>query len=657
MATVPEAVTTLSGSTALGTDSAVDLTWTAPADGGSQISGYNVFYSQDNGSTFTQINNSENVPGSPYTLVIPFRGGLSFPIKITAVNAAGEGPPSNVVSPTVSGSAPSTPQTVTATQQAGWNVVVAWTAPASSPEPTQYEIEYRAGPSSFQNAVVSAENTQYTVDGSEINAGAQYEVRVRGINALGNGEWSGSVYATAADVPNVIDALTAAPSATQQRAVDLGIPVPPANYSPILSYDVEIHQYSGYSSLVTQQNYTDQPANAGASFTKTISLGMIPGATYYFRARFLNALGAGPWAQANSATSSSVPSNPESFSASATDGSWTLTWNAPSDTGGESLTGYELEEAADAAFSSPATFSASAGQTSYSYAVSVADATRYFRIRAVNSLGASAWAETTGRYDTPPTEITYTVGAGGSGGNGNANGSAGGATTLAFDGVSLTANGGSGGGAGSGGAGGSATGGQTAAGGSGGAGGGGDTGGGGGGGLNQSNGYADGQGPFGFNNGGGGIGAPADNFNGLFDRLDALSVPTSGGGAGSSNNDPAEPGGNATGFGAGGGGGGWYGSDGGDGLYGGGGGGAAEEGGNRAGGNGGAGCVVLEFVTSSATTQHLLTSGSTYTLPNGTTTVRAWVVGGGGGGGGAGGARGASGGGGAGGIAYYEWTL
>jgi hypothetical protein len=57
-----------------------------------------------------------------------------------------------------------------------------------------------------------------------------------------------------------------------------------------------------------------------------------------------------------------------------------------------------------------------------------------------------------------------------------------------------------------------------------------------------------------------------------------------------------------------------------------------------------------------STTHALLTSGTTYSIPAGTTSMKVWIGGGGGGGGGHGGAGSCSGGG-AGGIAYAEITL
>jgi hypothetical protein len=73
------------------------------------------------------------------------------------------------------------------------------------------------------------------------------------------------------------------------------------------------------------------------------------------------------------------------------------------------------------------------------------------------------------------------------------------------------------------------------------------------------------------------------------------------------------------------------------------------------GGNGGNGVLVIQI--DNATTV-VLTSGTAYSLPLGTTNLKAWLIGAGGGGSGAtDNDLGAGGAGGAGGIAYYEWNV
>lgn len=253
-----------------------------------------------------------------------------------------------------------------------------------------------------------------------------------------------------------------------------------------------------------------------------------------------------------------------------------------------------------------------------------------------------------------PIIITYSIGAGGAFGNGSQNGSNGGSSSLTIGGETLIANGGNGGQLNNNvaGTGGTVYGGNFNIRGGHGSGASGDAGGGGGGGIGGVNAST--------NPGGAGrAGAQSSDVNGLFAILSGLSISTTSVGAGGTSAYALNVahGGNATGFGCGGGGGGFWGGKGGDGLYGGGGGGASGYSNTLSGGNGGAGAIVLSF-TGGTPSSVLLTSGTSYTVPAGTTAVTAWVIGGGGGGGGVPPGDGlSSGGGGAGGVASKTWNI
>jgi hypothetical protein len=250
--------------------------------------------------------------------------------------------------------------------------------------------------------------------------------------------------------------------------------------------------------------------------------------------------------------------------------------------------------------------------------------------------------------------ISYTLGAAGAGGVNAANGTAGGNSTLSYSGVSLTANGG---GAGqynnnTAGTGGTATNGNTNATGGTGLGRDGDKGGGGGGGINVSNAVQNANGSA-----WGGNGASAIDVSGLSAALSGTGFALGTGGTGANNASTpanAKNGGAATGVGAGGGGAGYYGGNGGAGSYGGGGGGAAGyTAANMTGGAGGQGVLVI---LRNGTTSTVLTSGSSYSIPAGTTSIKVWLIGAGGGGAGSTSTdTTVGGGGGAGGTAVYAW--
>ena len=103
------------------------LLWTAPAsDGGSQVSGYNVF----EGTTADLSGNAPvtNVTGTTVTLPALING-TTYYFGVTAVNGIGEGPPSNEVS-AVPLTVPGAPTGLTATP-GNSRVTLSWAAPAS----------------------------------------------------------------------------------------------------------------------------------------------------------------------------------------------------------------------------------------------------------------------------------------------------------------------------------------------------------------------------------------------------------------------------------------------------------------------------------------------------------------------------------------------
>jgi hypothetical protein len=259
--------------------------------------------------------------------------------------------------------------------------------------------------------------------------------------------------------------------------------------------------------------------------------------------------------------------------------------------------------------------------------------------------------------ETNPFFIVYSLGTAGAGGSGASSGSVGGNTTLTFNSITIT---GFGGGAGL------YNSGTVPAGGSFSGGDGGSTGG------NSASTTGDRGGGSGGAIGGtagtnttpdGSAGASPADVSGLFSALTGTGFSSGAGGtagprgaAGASVN--INNGGNASGIGAGGGSAGFYGGNGGNGSYGGGGGGAAGYTATQTGGTGGQGVIVLQITTNSGTSNTVLTSGTSYTLPAGTISFKAWAIGAGGGGGGCGPVDSSSAsGGGAGGVAYRTWTL
>lgn len=120
-----------------------------------------------------------------------------------------------------------------------------------------------------------------------------------------------------------------------------------------------------------------------------------PNTTYYARARAQNSEGYSPWSSTASITTYGVPTAPATPTASATGPtSAIIDWLAPSSDGGSALTGYDIQRATVADFSTAFTDTLPSTITELEYSSLVPNTTYYFRVRAKNAPGDSPWSGT-----------------------------------------------------------------------------------------------------------------------------------------------------------------------------------------------------------------------------------------------------------------------
>lgn len=162
------------------------------------------------------------------------------------------------------------------------------------------------------------------------------------------------------------------------------------NGSAVTNYEIEFATNSSYSG----SSFT----SSGTTSNMTIT-GLALGATYYFRVRSTNAYGTSGWSANTSFSVPNVPSAPvlslSNFSAPST---INISWTAPANNGA-AITDYILEYANTSGFTG-ATAVSNATNTSRSITGLSIGTTWYFRIKAVNSQGSSAWSNVLS-YDFP----------------------------------------------------------------------------------------------------------------------------------------------------------------------------------------------------------------------------------------------------------------
>ena len=172
---------------ATGGTNKIDLTWAAPADGGSPITGYQVSRGTTPGGE-TPLASTTTTGYTDTTAV----NGTTYYYRVTATNAVGS-TPSNEVAATTRTTTPAAP-TLTATGGKG-TVSLSWTVPADGGLPiTSWTISRGVAAGAETPIQTITSGTSY-VD-NQVTAGTTYWYRVSANNANGAGAASNEASAT-----------------------------------------------------------------------------------------------------------------------------------------------------------------------------------------------------------------------------------------------------------------------------------------------------------------------------------------------------------------------------------------------------------------------------------------------------------------------------
>ena len=157
------------------------LTWTAPANGGSAITGYRIYRSTSTGAEilFTSVGTATSYTDN--TVV----NGTTYFYQVSALNSVGEGARSNETSarPIAPASAPSAPSLAASAGDA--TIALTWNAPADGGSAlTGYRVD-RSTSSGTETlfASVGASTTSFT--DSTVGNGVTYYYQVTARNSVG----------------------------------------------------------------------------------------------------------------------------------------------------------------------------------------------------------------------------------------------------------------------------------------------------------------------------------------------------------------------------------------------------------------------------------------------------------------------------------------
>ena len=182
----------------------IHLAWTAPSsDGGSAITGYTVQWKS--GSQSFGDSSREHTTGASATTytITGLTNGTEYTVRVIAVNAVGDSPPSDTDSSTPEGppDAPPNVQAGSGHQQ----LTVSWGAPNDGGSAiTEYTLQWKSGGQSFNSTrqrTIAAPSRTDTIP--SLSNGTEYTVRVRATTALGDSDWSAEAKGTPREGPHV----------------------------------------------------------------------------------------------------------------------------------------------------------------------------------------------------------------------------------------------------------------------------------------------------------------------------------------------------------------------------------------------------------------------------------------------------------------------
>ena len=416
--TVPGAPTSLTAR-ASGTTT-INLSWTEPSNnGGSPITGYKIEVSSNGGANWTDRVADTGTTTTSYSHT-GLSAGTTRHYRVSAINANGTGAVSNIDDATTDDAAttvPDAPTSLTATASGSTRIDLDWTAPADDggASISGYRIEVSPnGTSSWTDRVADTGTTTTTYSHTGLSAGTTRHYRVSAINANGTGAVSNIDDATTDDaattVPGAPTSLTATASGSTRIDLDWDAPSNDGGAS-ISGYRIEISP-NGTSS------WTNRVGNTGSTSTSYSHTGLDAGTTRHYRVSAINSAGTGTASSTANATTedaaTTVPGAPTGLTATASGSTRIdLDWDAPSNDGGASISGYKIEVSPNGT-SSWTNRVGNTGSTSTSYSHTGLDAgtTRHYRVSAINSAGtgtASSTANATTEDDDGPDLAVVTM--------------------------------------------------------------------------------------------------------------------------------------------------------------------------------------------------------------------------------------------------------
>jgi uncharacterized repeat protein (TIGR02543 family) len=387
----PTAPTSVTGTVANGS-SVVSVS--GASANGSAITGYTVQAYDGTGAAVSGKTCTITSPATSCT-VSGLANGSGYTFKATTTNGVGTSGESSASAAVTPAGVPSAPTGLSVTSGTG-KVTVSWTAPSANGSPiTGYSVQaYDPDGNAVSGATctISAPSTSCDVT-TNLSEGVAYTFKVSAINAAGTGS------ASAASTSAVVNS---APSAPRNVAATS------ANGSAVVSWDAPLEErgsaVTGYSvTAYTAGNVIAGTCTATAPTEICTITGLTNGTAYTFKATATNGLGTSAQSTASGAvTPSTVPNPPTGVVAAAGDASASVSFTAPVNNGGSTVTSYTVTASNGTTVTgsaSPITVTGLTNDVAYTFTVKATNANG-------PSLASAASASATPRRSAAPTKAS-----------------------------------------------------------------------------------------------------------------------------------------------------------------------------------------------------------------------------------------------------------
>jgi len=348
----------------------VDLTWT---DNAGDEAGFKIEIKIGAAGAYTQIATAgANVTSFSST---GLEASTQYFYRVRAYNASGNSAYSNEANATTLPDPPAAPGNLTAATVSKTQITLAWTDTSNNETGFKIERKLASAVAYAQIAAVGANVTSYASNG--LTANTAYSYRVLAYNAGGNSVYSNIAGATTLPNPPAAPSNLAATTASNSR-IDLAWK---DNANTELGFIIERKTGAGVYSVID---------SIGANVTSYSSTGLAGNKLYFYQVRAYNAGGHSAYSnEANAMTLLDPPAAPSNLTANALssdqiDLAWTD--NANNEEGFK----IEIKIASSGAYTEIAVVGAEA--TTYSSTGFESNTQYFFRVRAYNSGGPSAYS-------------------------------------------------------------------------------------------------------------------------------------------------------------------------------------------------------------------------------------------------------------------------